>query len=69
MKSRIIEPRALYLCDQKAGCNDSPICGKECKRTKNVNHALNGPVVNCREWEERFKLIEIDGLLWWEENE
>lgn len=63
----ILPYRALYLCDQKLPCSNSPICGKECKRTSDVLHAKNGPVVNVREWHERFKLIDYNfELTHWE---
>ena len=64
--------RAMYLCDKKKGCNlEYPGCpNDECFHTSDVCHAKNGPVVNVREWETRFEIKEINGLLWyWEKEE
>ena len=68
-KSFILEPRALYLCDQKADCCNSPICGLDCLHTKDVNHAKNGPVVDCRDWEKYFTLERCAEGVTWKEKE
>lgn len=63
----ILPFRAAYICDQKLPCASSPGCQTDCKRTTDVNHALNGPVVNVREWHERFELIDYNNeLTHWE---
>ena len=48
----VIKPtRAYYLCDKKKECSSGWACQNgQCKHTEDVNHALNGPVVNVREW-------------------
>lgn len=72
MENPIKPHRAFYLCDKKKQCSpDWPGCpNEECHHTEDVNHALNGPVVNVREWEERFDVIERDGLVYyWEKEE
>lgn len=38
----IKEPMKTYECDRMKKCNTSPICGKECTRTKDPNHAAKG---------------------------
>lgn len=69
MKDAILEPRAMYLCDQKKDCNTSPNCGI-CKHTKDINHAKNGPVVNVRDWKKYFDLVEYEHLVtWWEKED
>lgn len=56
--------RAMFLCDQKKKeCAESRICGTLCKHTTDVNHAKHGPVVNVREWEQRFNIENQNGLL------
>ena len=67
--SYVLPRRALYLCDQKMDCWASPICGKECKHTADDTHAKNGPVVNVKEWNERFKVIDFNNELTYWENE
>lgn len=65
-----IKPRrALYICNEQCG----PLCSG-CVRSIDGNHytesvlfAANGPVVNVREWNERFDLIEIKGLWYYVE--
>lgn len=70
---KVIKPhRAYYLCDKKKDCRCSSGCsiqGGECKLTTDVNHALNGPVVNVREWDTRFILKEYDGLIYYVEKD
>lgn len=61
--------RAMFLCDQKCDCACSRICGTLCKHTTDVLHALNGPVINCREWETRFEIENQNGLLVYVEKE
>lgn len=65
----ILPRRALYICNQECG----PLCSG-CARSKDgvnwtesVLFAANGPVVNVREWKERFELIEIKGLWYYVE--
>ena len=46
------------------------MCGNECRHTTNVIYAKNGPVVNVREWDTRFKIEQhTDGLLYYWEKE
>lgn len=65
----VIKPtRAYYLCDKKKECSSGWSCQNgQCKHTEDVNHALNGPVVNVREWDTRFTLEEHEGLLYYVE--
>lgn len=67
----VIKPtRAYYLCDKKKECSSGWSCQNgQCKHTEDVKHALNGPVVNVREWDTRFTLEEHDGLLYYVEKE
>ena len=67
----VIEPtRVYYLCDKKKECRWGRLCQNEkCKHTKDVNHAVNGPVVNVKEWDTRFELKEYEGLLYYVEKE
>lgn len=67
----VIEPtKAYYLCDKKKECSSGWACQNgQCKHTEDVNHALNGPVVNVREWGTRFTLEEHEGLLYYVEKE
>ena len=62
--------RALYLCDQEVPeCKNSPICGLDCFRTQKVIHAKNGPVTNIRDWNTRFSIEIIDGVVYyWEKD-
>lgn len=69
-----IPRRALYLCNREQDCKNSSICGTECKHTTNVLYAKNGPVVNIREWNTRFEIIESKRsghplLYYWEKEE
>lgn len=41
------KPVNIYLCDRKLPCNNSPFCGKECKRTFHKKHAKKGKVKKC----------------------
>ena len=36
-----LKPKAIYWCDRKKSCNWSPMCGAECQRTGNYDHAAN----------------------------
>lgn len=70
MDNPIKPHRAMFLCDQKKkDCAGSRICGTLCKHTTDVLHALNGPVINCREWETRFVIENQNGLLVYVEKE
>lgn len=65
----ILPHRAIYMCDE--------VCSPNCdgcfkvidgvKYTKSVIHAKNGPVVNVKEWETRFKIEEFEGVLYYVE--
>ena len=56
--------RVLYMCDQKAACKVSPICGKECRMTHNPAHSIDGkrytPFVDFK-GDIRFKEIANGG--------
>lgn len=46
--------KTIYICDcQVPDCKKTG-CQKECFHTLDVNHAKNGPVVNWREYYDRF---------------
>ena len=61
----ILPRSALYICDKNCG----PTCDGCFKQKDGVNwttselHAKNGPVVNVREWGERFEVQEVKGEL------
>lgn len=40
------DPRIVYLCDQKAACKDSVLCGNECYRTFDIKHAKNFELIS-----------------------
>lgn len=46
--------KIFYLCDRKKECSKSLGCGTDCKHTKDVNHALNGPC-DVPEFDDRFE--------------
>lgn len=71
MKDNPILPnRALYICDKDCGptCDGCHMVDGETRWTSTIIHAKNGPVVNVREWDERFHIEEISGLLYYVEN-
>ena len=63
--------RALYICDHNCGptCEGCFRTKEDINWTKSIIHAKNGPVVNVREWETRFELEEIEGLLYYVERD
>lgn len=65
----ILPHRALYLCDGQccASCDGCYLVDGEKKWTTSIVHAKNGPVVNVREWETRFKIEQIGALLYYVE--
>ena len=71
MKDNPIKPnRALFICDQNCtpNCEGCFLVDDTTRWSESVVHAVNGPVVNVREWEERFHIEEIKGLLYYVEN-
>jgi hypothetical protein len=47
-------PCVAFLCDQQAACKNSMCCGKECKRTLNIEHAKNFEKVNNIKYAEKY---------------
>lgn len=72
MKDNPILPhRALYICDETCTetCDGCYLVRNGLKFTTSVVHAKNGPVVNVREWETRFKVEQIGALVYYVEIE
>lgn len=68
MKDDPIKPtRALYLCNCEVKDCKKTACQVNCFHTTNVCYAKNGPVVNVREWDSRFEIVNINGLLYYVE--
>lgn len=70
MKSDPLLPhRALYICDGNCGpsCEGCFVSKDGVNWTESIIHAKNGPVVNVREWESRFEIVQHGPLLYYQE--
>lgn len=67
----ILPHRAIFICDENcsSSCDGCKVVRNGIKYTTDVIHAKNGPVVNVRDWDTRFEIKLVDGLLYyWEKD-
>ena len=66
MKDNPILPnRAIFICDEQcsSSCTGCKVIRNGIRYTESILHSKNGPVVNVREWETRFKIEDFEGEL------